>query len=136
MTNEQWAVLRKRLYNALPYVPLLLVAYGVMSENMAVLWVSLVAQLIGPAVGHTAAHYVDVLDARYFDAVNDGSIEIPGFNAPDVSRETSPVPFESAAALSHHVSVSRETLLIPCTAAHGSAEPHFQGCEGWRPDQD
>jgi hypothetical protein len=123
MSNEQWAILRKRLYNALPYVPLLLVAYGVMSENMAVLWVSLVAQLIGPAVGHTAAHYVDILDARYIDGVNDGSIEIPGFN---VSRETSQEVSPN---------VSRETITAPCVVMHGTAEPHVLGCDGWSFDR-
>jgi hypothetical protein len=110
MSNEQWAILRKRLYNTLPYVPALLVAYGVMSESMAVLWVALVAQLIGPAIGHTAAHYVDVLDARYIDGVNDGSIKIPGFNTPNVSRET---------------------IAARCVDVHGTGEPHVLGCEGW-----
>jgi hypothetical protein len=99
MSIDQWAILRKRLYNTLPYVPALLVAYGVMSESMAVLWVSLVAQLIGPAIGHTAAHYVNV--------------------SRETSREVSP-------------NVSRETISVPCVAAHGTAEPHVEGCAGWR----
>jgi hypothetical protein len=108
MSNEQWAILRKRLYNTLPYVPALLVAYGVMSESMAVLWVALVAQLIGPAIGHTAAHYVSVMDAKHVDKLN--SDEYWG-------AETSKHP--------------REMITAPCVVMHGTGEPHVLGCEGW-----
>lgn len=115
--SKHWPLLRKRIYLALPAVQSLLVIYGVTSESVAALWISIVGILL------TGQGYV--MAAKYVDVSRETSL--PERWIPNRSMEP--------------VNVSRETLpedpadgitVYPCSMMHGSAEPHVPDCEGWR----
>lgn len=59
MATDQWAKVRKRAYMVLPWVGSIMVAYGIMSDTMASLWIGLAGAIIGPIQGHVAAAHVD-----------------------------------------------------------------------------
>lgn len=99
---------RERLLRSLPFVLVILGAFGVLITDE--LWVALVS-LAG----------VWLLPSP---------VGVPS----NVSRETVIDPKESVAEYIERTTpnVSRETITVPCAFLHGSAESHVEGCEGWR----
>lgn len=81
MTKERWAILRKRVYLTLPAVQSLLVIYGVTSDSVAALWVSIVGILLTGQGYVLAAKYVDVSRETFTPE-----------STPSVSRETITAP--------------------------------------------
>lgn len=104
--------MKERIYRSLPFVLVVLGAFGIMITDQ--LWIALVSLA--------------------------GVWLLPSPVATNVSRETIPAdPSEyprgylaTAMGTGKRVSdVSRETITSPCAFLHGSAEPHVPGCEGW-----
>jgi hypothetical protein len=96
---------KDRLYRSLPYVFVILSAAGVAITDE--LWLAIVA-LVGMWL-----------------------LPSPFTGTPNVSRETVEEYVFRTATDTPPVSVSRETIPVPCVVMHGSAEPHVLGCEGW-----
>lgn len=130
MSEEKWALIRRRIYLSIPFVQLILATTTVAIADET--WHAIIGLagvwLLSPVSGLFAAKHVDVELARENDAMMSAY----------VSRETS---------FGTHAHEAMETLAddfngeqltpptptpLPCNEAHGTADRHTPTCEGWR----